>query len=113
MKISQFNSVVEMISLVIVGVLFSVGSLQNSVGSVVALSLFSSTTATASGASTSDKTIVVLVDLRRESECNRVENYVAIEATEVGRQRAEAAQWTFERIKNRLNDRQTSLSLGK
>ena len=100
-----------MISLVIVGVLFSVGSLQNSVGSVLALSLFSSTTA--SGASTSDKTIVVLVDLRRESECNRVENYVAIEATEVGRQRAEAAQWTFERIKNRLNDRQTSLSLGK
>ena len=108
----RVNSVVEMISLVIVGVLFLVGSLQNSVG-VLALSLFSSTTATASGASTSDKTIVVLVDLRRESECNRVENYVAIEATEVGRQRAEAAQWTFERIKNRLNDRQTSLSLGK
>ena len=103
------NSVVEMISLVIVGVLFLVGSLQNSVG-VLALSLFSSTTASA--ASDTDKTIVVLVDLRRESECNRVENYVAIEATEVGRQRAEAAQWTFERIKNRLNNRQTSLSLG-
>ena len=58
-----------------------------------------------------DKTIVVLlVDLRRESECNRVENYVAIEATEVGRQRAEVAQWTFERIKNSLNNRQTLLS---
>ena len=51
-----------------------------------------------------------IVDLRRESECNGVENYVAIEAMEVGRQRAEAAQWTFQRIKNSLDNQQTSLS---
>ncbi len=50
--------------------------------------------------SSANKTILLLLDLQRESVCNNVGSHVKIEATEMARQRAEAAQWTLERLTN-------------
>ena len=51
------------------------------------------------GSQVTDKTVSILLDLRRESECNNVKTEVDFEDTEAGRQRAEAALWTIQRLK--------------
>ena len=56
-------------------------------------------TASASEAAADKKIVSILLDLGRESECNHVENHLAIEAaSEAARQRAAAAIWTLERL---------------
>ena len=59
-----------------------------------------------------DKTASILLDLRRESECNHIENYLASEALEVARQRAEVASWAMKRLKAKSKENNSTI-LGK
>ena len=54
---------------------------------------------TTSAEAADTKIVSVLLDLARESECNYVENHLAIEvASEAARQRAEAVLWSLHRM---------------
>lgn len=61
-----------------------------------------------------NKSLILLLDLRRESDCNHIENYVPqTEVNEIARQRAEAVQWALQRLQEQEETTSSEEAFGK